>query len=187
MGFLHHSVRYAALPPSSPAFCRSVRLRRLAKEKAPSGLVPCGDAEHVCTLESAGQSLTARSRSSEHTAVPELARTRNRLRREFDTVAHVGIARSSIEPVAFRLRSRLFIKNQKRSVSIYWVRGGSKDALGTTINPNYEASIFCHCRTSIRARLQERPRSLSRGRSLRSTIVLEKRCASVVLTVPCVG
>ena len=109
------------------------------------------------------------------------------LGREFDTVAHVGVTRSSIEPVAFRLRSLLFIKKQKRSVSIYRVRGRSKDALGTAVNPNYEASIFCHCRTSIGAPLEERPRSLSRGRSLRSTILLEKRCASLVLTVPCVG
>ena len=85
--------------------------------------------------------------SSEHTAVPELARTRSRLGREFDTIAHVAIARSSIEPVAFRLRSRLFIENQKGSVSIYWVRGRSKDALGTTVNPNYEASSFGHCHT----------------------------------------
>jgi len=69
------------------------------------------------------------------------------LGREFDTVAHVGIARSSIEPVAFRLGSRLFIENQKRSVSIYWVGGRSKDALGTTVNPNYEASSFGHCHT----------------------------------------
>jgi len=59
----------------------------------------------------------------------------------------VGITRSSIEPVTFRLRSLLFIKKQKHSVSIYWVRGRSKDALGTTVNPNYEASSFGHCRT----------------------------------------
>ena len=77
----------------------------------------------------------------EHTAVRELARTR-RIGREFDTVAHVGVTRSSIEPVAFRLRSLLFIEQQKRTVSIDWVGGRSEEALGTTVNPNYEASVF---------------------------------------------
>jgi len=78
----------------------------------------------------------------EHAAVPELARTGSRIGREFDTVAHVGVTRSSIEPVAFRLRSLLFIEQQKRTVSIDWVGGRSEEALGTTVNPNYEASVF---------------------------------------------
>jgi len=122
-----------------------------------------------CTCQKSeivGKGFNCAFESSEHTAVPELARTRSRLGREFDTIAHVGITRSSIEPVTFRLRSLLFIKKQKHSVSIYWVRGRSKDALGTTVKPNYEASIFCHCRTSIGARLEERPRLLSRDRPL---------------------
>ena len=80
--------------------------------------------------------------SFKHAAVPKLARTGSRLGREFDTVAHVGVARSSIEPVAFRLRSLLFIEQQKRTVSIDWVGGRSEEALGTTVNPNYEASVF---------------------------------------------
>ena len=80
--------------------------------------------------------------SFEHAAVPELARTGSRIGREFDTVAHVGVTRSSIEPVAFRLRSLLFIEQQKRTVSIDWVGGRSEEALGTTVNPNYEASVF---------------------------------------------
>ena len=151
-------------------------------QKASTNFLEAGMHFEIC-----GTVFACAFESSEHTVVRELARTRSGLRREFDAVAHKGITRSSIEPVAFRLRSLLFIKKQKRTVSIYWVRGRPKEALGTTVNPNYEASGFCHCRISIGAPLEERPRSLSRGRSLRSTILQEKRWASLVLTVPCVG
>ena len=115
--------------------------------------------------------------SSENSVVRELARTRSGLRREFDAVAHKRITRSSIESIAFRLRSLLFIKKQNGSISIHWVRSRSKDAVGTAVNPNYVASIFCHYRLH-QGPLEERPRSLSRGRSLRSTNLVEKwlRC-----------
>ena len=71
------------------------------------------------------------------------------LGRELDAIAHIGVARSSIKSVALRLRSLLFIKQQERSVSIHWVRGSSKDAVGTAVNPNYEASDFGHCCISV--------------------------------------
>ena len=92
------------------------------------------------------------------------------LGRELDTVAHVGAARSRIKEVALRSRSFLFIKQKKRPVSVYWIRGRSEEALGTTVNPNDETSNLCHCRLSVGERLEERPGSLGRGRSIRNTI-----------------